>query len=150
MDNYQIQLDKNPVTGFAVIDKDLVLAHEKVVESRFSSLKNYLESLKPYIILPSILVCNKTNVIIDGHHRYHALVSLGISEVPVTYLDYASKYIVVDPDEKISKERIVEAGLSGSLLEPKSSFHHIKDHNNNYYPIILLSTIYSVKNEFEQ
>ena len=51
--------------------------HERVVKERHKALQKYLESLKPYAILPSIIICDDSNVIIDGHHRYFSLVELG-------------------------------------------------------------------------
>jgi hypothetical protein len=54
--------------------------------------------------------------------------------------------IVPHLDNSISKEEIIMAGESGSLLEPKSSFHHIINDEGIHYPIILLSSLFSINN----
>ncbi|MBS1671493.1 MAG: ParB N-terminal domain-containing protein [Bacteroidetes bacterium] len=142
----ELKIDKDLITGFKILNCNDLKGHELVVQDRFKALTSYLQSLKPYIILPSILVCDKTNTIIDGHHRYSALIELGIQEIPVTYINYNHNSIVPHIDDSISKQRIIEASMSGKLLEPKSSFHHIKNLDGKYLPIILLSSLFSINN----
>ncbi|MEO9872933.1 ParB N-terminal domain-containing protein [Ekhidna sp.] len=144
MNNTQLELDYNPILGFKLLKHSELKPHERVVTERFSKLTDYLKSLSPYVIIPSILVNIEDNVIIDGHHRFHALVSLGFEKVPVTYINYQLDMIVTDLEgNKVLKSEILEAGNSGNLLEPKTSFHHVRDKNEGFHPIILLSTLYS-------
>lgn len=145
----ELKINSEIVSGFKVLDYSILKKHELVVTERFKSLTVYLQSLKPYIIIPSILVCDKTNVIIDGHHRFSALLELGITDMPVTYINYQNTAIVPHLNNSITKESIIEAGLNGSLLEPKSSFHHVISENGKVFPLILLSSLYSINNEFK-
>ena len=50
-----------------------LIPHEKVSKKGINQLNNYISNNHPEIILPCILICNKSNVIIDGHHRFHIL-----------------------------------------------------------------------------
>lgn len=141
-----LKIDTGIITDFKLCYSDEILCHELVVENRFISLKNYLETLQPYIIIPSIIACDKTSVIIDGHHRYQSLITMGIKQIPVTFINYSHSSIVPDLDHLITKEEIIEAALSGNLLKPKSSFHHVINSEGKYFPVILLSSLFSIDN----
>ena len=119
--------------------------HEEVVNERLSALIVYLETLKPYAIIPSILVCDKSNVIIDGHHRFYALRKLGFTDVPVTYLNYMNSQIIPDLTGAITKNEIIETALSKKYLPPKTSFHHVLDYHGEPHPLILLSVLFNLK-----
>tara|TARA_B100001057_G_C22421681_1_gene783829 strand:+ start:218 stop:652 length:435 start_codon:yes stop_codon:yes gene_type:complete len=138
---FSINIKKEIVSSFSLTPAEEMLCHEEVVKDRYDSLLKYLRSLKPYAILPSVIMCNKTNVIIDGHHRYHSLIDLGMNKIPTTKINYSDSSIIADLDNEISKEEIIYAGINKQLLKPKSSFHHILDVNDKPSPIILLSTI---------
>ncbi|RLV61416.1 hypothetical protein D5018_01625 [Parashewanella curva] len=139
---YSLDFNEPLVKGFSWEHPDLILTHEKVVEERCASLINYLESLKPYVIVPSILVCDKTNVIIDGHHRYFALKKLGFEKIPTIKLNYSNHRIITDLNEQpIKKEVVIQHAVNKNLLEPKSTFHHIVDVSSEPQPIILLSSL---------
>jgi hypothetical protein len=114
--------------------------HEQVLEKRANGLLAYVNSLKPWIVLPSIIICKDTNVIIDGHHRFYILKKLKYDNVFVDLLDYSSDLIVThnNPKMAIRKSDIINSGIKKSLLRPKSSLHHLKLNKKNY-PIILLS-----------
>lgn len=130
-------------TGYLKVDE--IFPHEEVVADRLEKLIAYLESLKPYIIIPSILVCSESKMIIDGHHRYYALQSMGFNEVPVTFIYYKSPFIITDLDGKVSKRELLDAASSGNILSPKTSFHHVLCTDNKPHPIILLSTLYKLE-----
>lgn len=118
--------------------------HERVVKERHKALQKYLESLKPYAILPSIIICDDSNVIIDGHHRYFSLVELGFKMIPSTKINYNNASVITDLENSIPKNTIIDAGLSNELLEPKTSFHHIRDYNHKPHPIILISSLFKL------
>jgi hypothetical protein len=126
------------------VDIDSLYPHEKVVDSRLFSFINYLKSLEGELFVSSLIVCYKTNVLIDGHHRYHAFKYFGINKVPVTYIDYEN--LIVRPyfDNRISKEEIISKALCNNLLPPKSSKHVIYDEASyKYHSVLLLSSIWS-------
>ena len=138
---HSIDVKHDIYKGFSYINIDLLKNHEEVVEERAISLLHYLKSIENYVVIPSILICNKTNVIIDGHHRCWALKEMGVTEAPVTYINYSHPDIVTHLDDSISKETIISAGISGQLLKPKSSFHHVLDVYGEAKPLLLLSSL---------
>jgi ParB-like chromosome segregation protein Spo0J len=138
---YSIDLKENLFISNELLSVDKILPHEEVVLERMDKLVEYLTSLKPYIIIPSILICSKTNMIIDGHHRFYALQKLGYDKVPITKINYDSDLIKTHIDNKITKNNLLEAALSGKKKKKKSSFHHIIDMNYKLQPIILLSVL---------
>ena len=138
---YSIDLKENLFVSNELLSVSKILPHEEVVMERMDKLVDYLTSLKPYIIIPSILICSKTNMIIDGHHRFYALQKLGYEKVPITRINYDSNLIKTHIEDTITKNNLLEAALSGKMLPPKSSFHHIMDMNYKLQPIILLSVL---------
>jgi ParB-like chromosome segregation protein Spo0J len=138
---YSISLSENIFVSNEFSEVENLLPHEEVVIERMEKLVIYLASLKPYVIIPSILICSETNMIIDGHHRYYALQKLGYKKVPVTKINYESDLIKTHIDSDISKKDLLDAALSGKMLAPKSSFHHIIDVDSILQPIILLSVL---------
>jgi L-serine kinase (ADP) len=127
------------------VGADEILCHEEVVVTRMNRLFEYLKSLGDTVVIPSILVCSSSNVLIDGHHRYHAMKALGLSNIPVTYLDYASDSIIAHIDNPITKKIILDSAKNNKLLKPKSSFHHIVDERKNVRPVILMSSLVDIK-----
>ncbi|MCD6592263.1 MAG: hypothetical protein J7K78_04530 [Thaumarchaeota archaeon] len=66
--------------------------------------------------------------ILDGYHRVEALERLGCKNAPCLLIDYRSDRIKVvswDGGEEISKETVLEAGISGRLLPPRTTRHLI-------------------------
>ncbi len=116
------------------------LNSEKVVFFEIEALReheeirpDYLEELKNEILLDGILkmpICidKKTWIILDGHHRLHALKRLGCKRIPVVLVDYQSPRIKVIPwreGETITKEKIIDTALSGKRMPSKTSKHMI-------------------------
>ena len=129
-------------TGIKEVNLTSLNCHEHVINDRLNAYINYIKSLDNNLLISSIIVCNKTNTIIDGHHRYHALKFLEYSCIPVTYINYESINIKAHINDIISKKEILFASQSGKLLSPKSSkhvFYHEK--TKLWYPIILISTL---------
>ena len=70
-----------------------------------------------------------TNVILDGHSRFNCLKLLGCKIVPAYLFDYGVPEISVRPyrtGERITKDDVITAGLTGKKLPPKSSKHMVK------------------------
>ena len=146
---YSINL-KNPEIIISTGIKNFrdVLPHEKVIEKRKKSLIKYLNSYEEYFVIPSIICCRKTGLIIDGHHRYFALVDLGIKDIPVTSIIYEGESIRThsDLEKSINKELIINRAISGNLLEPKSTLHQVLTKDLNWKPLILLSSLFEINN----
>jgi hypothetical protein len=115
-----------------LIPIDSLKPHEKGSPLYLELLKQ--EILKDDILKYPIIVDEKTHVILDGMHRWLALKSLGYSLIPVILVNairnteirigkrrvhrYAS-----NPEEEISIEKVISAGLSGNLMNPRSTRH---------------------------
>lgn len=120
-----------------------LLPHEKVIQERKEGLVNYLQTNYEEVIIPSIIICSNSNVIIDGHHRFRALMDLGYTTIPVTKINYSDPKILThsNPEFMLSKEKIISAGQQRKLLDPKSSIHRLAHYSSISVPIILLSKL---------
>ena len=142
---YSIDCNSKIIKGLGLIDVDLILPHEKIIKKNTSSIINFLKSFDDHIVLSSILCCSKSMVIIDGHHRYYSLKKLGFKKIPVTKLDYFSKEIKNSLDHKHSKNQIIEHGINGELMEPKSTNHIVYCNKSKMWePVILLSSLFKL------
>lgn len=143
---YSINIHANIVMKSELVNASELLAHELVVEDRLQTLVQYLSALNPLITIPSVLVCHKTKMIIDGHHRYFALQQLGFKKIPVTWINYGSEDIITDETNSIDKQILIDAALNNQPLPPKTSCHHILDIQKEKHPIILLSVLFQLQN----
>ena len=143
---YSIDFNPEIIKGLDLVDVDLIFPHEKIIEKNTSTISNFLKSFNDHIVLSSILCCSKSMVIIDGHHRYFSLKKLGFKKIPVTKLDYFSDDIKTSIDQKYSKDQIIEHGINGDLMEPKSTSHIIYcSRTKEWQPIMLLSSLFKVE-----
>jgi glycerol-3-phosphate cytidylyltransferase len=96
----------------------------------------------------AITVDRRTKVIVNGHHRYQAIVDLGYHKIPVWYVDYLEdERITFGPVSLVhDKQRIIEAGQSGQLLPQCAALHLISGEIANftepdcYVPLDMLKT----------
>ncbi len=140
---YFIDFPSEIVSDLQEVDIDVLKCHEEVVEDRLNSFVSYLKTLEEDVLISSIIVCDETNIIVDGHHRYHALKHFGLNKIPVTFIKYNSPEIKAYYDDRILKSEILDVVNSGKLLSPKSSKHVIWDRvSNKYMPILLLSSMW--------
>jgi hypothetical protein len=141
---YFIDFPSEIVSGIQEVDIDILKCHEQVVEDRLSSFVNYIKTLEGEVLISSIIVCDKSMIIIDGHHRYHALKFFGINKIPVTFVKYDSPFIRAYFDDRILKSDVVKTVNQGFLLSPKSTKHVIWDAKKNaYMPILMLSSVWN-------
>ncbi len=101
--------------------------HEEIRPDYLEELKN--EILSDGILKMPIAVDRSTYIILDGHHRLHALKKIGCKKIPVILVDYQSPEIEVIPwreGEKITKEMIIDTALTGKRMAPKTSKHMIR------------------------
>ncbi|MCJ7705466.1 MAG: ParB N-terminal domain-containing protein [Desulfobacterales bacterium] len=100
--------------------------HEEIRPDYLDELKN--EILSDGMLKMPIAVDRSTYIILDGHHRLHALKKIGCKKIPVILVDYQSPEIEVIPwreGEKITKEMIIDTALTGKRMRPKTSRHMI-------------------------
>ena len=135
--------DESIITSFKYISVDKIYPHEKVIEDRKNALKKYLLSYKEYCIIPSIICCSESNMIIDGHHRFNTLKELGVKYIPVTFINYKDISIRTHNVKllQLSKQNLIENSLKNNLFQPKATIHEINTVDGIWKPIILLSNL---------
>lgn len=111
---------------FAILRLSELRGHEMPERSRVEELKRDLSRRR--ILIKPVVVDRDTRVILDGHCRCDALKKLGCSKVAAVLVDYSSKDIHVRgwDGSAVTKEQVLEAGLSGRLMKPKTSRHAIR------------------------
>lgn len=145
---YSINLKKPQIIiSTDLINSEEIFAHEEVLNDRKKALEKYLKSYNGYFVIPSIICCSKTGLIIDGHHRFHALTSLGVSKIPVTKIAYNDETIRTHCDEKkmLSKSEIIDVIKNKELLKPKSTLHEIQTIEDEWKPLILISSLFEIQ-----
>ena len=81
-----------------------------------------------------LLVDRETGTILDGHHRYHVGLRIGLSRLPVIKVDYLSDDSIeldiwpASKLESLTKQEVIEMALSDSVFPPKTSRHRFSDH----------------------
>ena len=98
--------------------------------------------------MPAVVACSRSGVIIDGHHRTSVIQKLGFEFAPVVFLDYNHPDVHVGrgaDGRQVSKQDVIDAGMFGTKLEPKSTAHTISDGQGKHYPVICLSPICDLK-----
>ncbi|MEM0260091.1 MAG: ParB N-terminal domain-containing protein [Sulfolobales archaeon] len=114
-------IDTYPVILFPI---EMLKPHENIDPVRLKELEE--DILGRGIIEKPILVEYNTFIILDGHHRVQVLKSIGKKRIPALLIDYRDPCINVDSwrsDWIVSKELVIRAGLTGSLLPYKTSRH---------------------------
>jgi len=80
------------------------------------------------VLRKAVAIDQDSKVILNGHHRVKALEALGCKFVPCILLDYSSQSIIVLSWSKgmpLPKTLIINSGLKGRLLPPKTSKHMV-------------------------
>ena len=104
----------------------LLKPHEKIRQGHLEKLMDQIK--KDGCVKNPIIVDKNTMIILDGHHRFNSLKIMGIKLIPVCLIDYRDEAVTVGAwrkGEKVTKDEVVAAGLSGKLLNPKTSHHMI-------------------------
>ena len=106
-----------------ILEIDKLHIHERTDSRNLDRI--YAEVCSLQKVVP-ILVDEKTMVVLDGHHRLKTLKMLGVNAIPAVLVDYFDEKITVEPRRKnipVSKELVLDAGMSGKPFPPKTSRH---------------------------
>ncbi len=110
--------------SFALIETAALVPHEQVDQDRLLLLVKQIA--RDGALYSPVMVDRSSMVILDGHHRVSALKLLGCDLTPVYLVDYRDPSVRVTQwreDVKVSKQSVVEAGLSGQPYPPRVSRH---------------------------
>jgi len=124
--NRSHEIDLSIPDNICLIELEELKEHEEIRPDYLEELKN--EILSDGILKMPIAVDKKTYIILDGHHRLHALKKIGCKRIPVILFDYQSTEIEVLPHregETITKEMIIRTASAGRRMPPKTSKHMI-------------------------
>lgn len=116
------------------IEINKLKSHEMVCLKRLKQVKDDLLT-KGYIKNP-VVVDQKNNIVLDGHHRVAALKQLGANKIPAFLVDYQDKKIKVTLRRKEFvfkniKETVISYCLQGKIFPSKTTRHLIKNHPKN-------------------
>jgi ParB-like chromosome segregation protein Spo0J len=97
--------------------------HERVSRKRVARLKR---DIRARGVREPLLVDYASFVVLDGHHRLHALHELGARRAPVFFVDYSHPVVRVRGRRKrvrVSKKLVVARARRGKLFPPKTTRH---------------------------
>lgn len=132
-DNVKKFLKENHIR-YMILPLRIFKPHEKTKPDVLRKIKNEIKN--DGILKRAILVDKNTNVVIDGHHRLEALRQMGYSKIGVQFIDYQLPEIKVESwkrDGYITKEMVINAGISGKKLPPKISKNLISINGKDFH-----------------
>jgi len=136
------------------IDISLLRTHEQINFSNATAYWKYISSScnkNNQFIMPTIIIDEDTQIIIDGHHRYYLLKTHGAKNIWVTSLKYqkelnnmfavslTAKILVhPDPNKEMTKQDVIIRGFNSKKFASKTTEHMVRI-AGEYYPITILS-----------
>lgn len=113
-----------PAPRFALTPLHRLRPHERIDPKRVERLSEQIRH--DATVRNPVVVDEATHVILDGHHRYHALDRLNCKLVPCHLIDYMDPTVRVerwDNGRPMDKKQLLEHGLEGTLLPAKTTRH---------------------------
>ena len=113
-----------------IVPIDSLHQHEHVIADRLAKVAEII--IREQCVDIPVVVDEKTRVILDGHHRYNALIKLGAKKVPAILIDYFdNSLITVEARHEsglkgITKKEVIDMGLSDKVFNPKTTRHKLK------------------------
>ena len=113
-----------------IVPIDSLHEHEQVIPERLSRVLEII-TREQCVDIP-VVVDDKSRVILDGHHRFNALKTLGAKKVPALLIDYFDEALITveaRPEsglKGITKKEIIDMGLSNKVFKPKTTRHKVK------------------------
>lgn len=133
-----VSIDPSIIVDFQEVDIQQIKIHENFIQERHETLLQYIRTQTNQIILPALIICAESNMLIDGHHRLSVLRVMGRTTAPCLRINYRHKDVLVHPysDTSPSKNDVLDVN---DLLPPKSTFHHILDKDGIKHHISVIS-----------
>jgi hypothetical protein len=111
-----------------IVPIELLKTHEEVCRDHLTKL--YDEIVGDKVLKKPLLVEDRYYVVLDSHNKYVLLKMLGARVAPVLLVDYSSSLVEVcswHEDRNVTKEMVINAGLSENKLPYKTSRHILRD-----------------------
>jgi hypothetical protein len=112
---------------FALLPLETLKEHEEVDRVVVHALIERIRT--DGFVLEPIWVARGTGVILNGHHRYHALVAMGARRAPAWVFDYDDPDVVLErwtPGPPVTKALVVERARAGAPFPPKTTKHVLR------------------------
>lgn len=118
-------IEKRVDVPLEVLKSELTLTPMKNVKAAMDVeladvLPTYARFLKTEIVDVPLIVDRKTGILLHGYEAFQALDLLSVEKAPVFKVNLKEVEVKAKNLENFSKERIVEAGVKGPKLPPKS------------------------------
>ena len=114
-----------------LIPVEVLKPHEQVIQKKVTQLEKMTMRWNAYT--KPLLVDGATGTILDGHHRFEIAKRLGLQCLPCVVVDYLEDDSIAlmlwsnSDREVITKQDVIDAGMSGDLMSPKTSRHLLSD-----------------------
>ncbi|MFQ5986549.1 MAG: ParB N-terminal domain-containing protein [Thermoplasmata archaeon] len=113
---------------FTLLEARRLKPHEEFLPELLEETRKAIE--EDGFVREPILAEREHYIILDGHHRYGALLELGCRWVPVFLVDYDDDGVRVEtwPGsvlDHVTKEEVVKTVLAGNRFPPKTTRHRV-------------------------
>ncbi len=115
-----------------LVPLEVLRPHEQILPKKVDQLEKMTHRWNAYT--KPLLIDRATGTILDGHHRYQVAQRLELLCVPCVLIDYLEDNLIeldIWPNcgrDKVTKNEVIQAALSGNLFTPKTSRHRLSDH----------------------
>lgn len=110
---------------FELIAPALLRPHEDIDTERLERLIAEINNAGTFY--PPVLVDRRSQVILDGHHRWRASTRLALAVLPCYVVDYFGdptiRVISRRPDIAVTKQSVIDMALSGKTYPRKTTRH---------------------------
>merc|ERR1711871_61712 len=127
---------------FDWLDASSLVPHEEIRVELTNQLRGHLNdtvAVRGGFSLPALTIDTDTLMVIDGHHRLHALLAMGHEKVPCLLLNYKHPSLKLGVSDGTSKDDMTRMALSGVLRPPKSTTHTVADTQGSEVPVEVFS-----------
>lgn len=103
-----------------LVDIDDLQPHEEVMEDHAEELE---QDIRRNGLNYPLLVDADSKIVLDGHHRLHALKQIGVKKAPCFHVDYLVEVVVKGRDCDVSKIEVYAAANNEEPMPPRTTKH---------------------------